>query len=308
MPELAELIKAITSADVGGLVQDEIDKAVAEVVDRENPLRQNLPRKAGSGSAYIVTQRTPGSTLALAVSDTDDLPAGDGTYSKVTFSYKTIGVQVKITRRARKVSSSVQDIAREELEAKLNEFRDQEEYYILRGNATSNAKEFDGLDQLIPLTQRVVATTTNGAFTLENVDEAMDLVKGQVNMIICSRTVRRKFKGLLQSFQRFVDVREVDGGFRLMAYNEAPVYVSTQISDTMTFGADKSVSAYTGGSESAMYFLNTNDVFMVDAQKLTAEPLAKVSSQYDAWDIYEDTVLVLRNPMAASMLVRISLA
>jgi len=241
------------------------------------------------------------------VNDTEELPAGDGSYTRVTFPFKTIGVQVKISRVARRISQSYVDAAREELDAKITEFKTQEETYLFRGNATSNPKEFDGLDQLIPLTQRVVATTATSAFTLENVDEAMDLVKGDVNMIICSRKCRRKLNALLQAQQRFVDRTEIKGGFRVLSYNDAPVLVSTAISDTMTFAADKSVSAYTGGSQTAMYFLNTADVFVAEAQKLTMQKLAQTSSQFEAWDMYEDIVLVLRNTLSAAMLVGIQL-
>jgi len=306
MPDTFELVKALTQSDIGNvLVQEQVDKAIADLANRNNPLRQNLPRKKGSGNAYIVTQRTPGSTLAVAVNDTEDLPEGKGSFSRVSFAYKTLGVKIAVSRRARKISQSYVDAAREEIEVKTEEFKAAEEQLLFRGDATSNPKEFDGLDQLIPLAQRVVATTTSGAMTLEDIDEAIDLVRGNVNLILCSRKCARKLNALLQANQRFVDRTEIKGGFRVMAYQDAPVLKSTAISDTMVFGADKSVSAYTGGKFTAMYFLNTEDVFVAELTPLTIEKLDKTSSQAEKWDMYEDITLVMRNSKAASMLTGI---
>jgi len=292
--------KGIAATNIASILeQPEVDAVVAHLIDYQNPFRQNLPRRPGSGAAYLSNTRTAGNTPAQFVADTDTLMEDTGTYGRIPWTYKTIATRGKITRKAQKIGMSLLDIMAEELEGKSEDFRNYEEWAIIYGNS-STATQFDGLDKIFVVTtpgaQCVAMTTTSGgqALSLTKLDQAIDKCALPPNMLVMSRRTRRQLRTLLQASQRFVNTVEVVGGFKVLSYDDIPVFVSTQILDTYTFNGTAD-SASTGGTCTNLYALNTADCFMSVLTDVTVEPLAKDSSQYQQFDIYEDVALVMKN-------------
>ena len=312
MPRV-DILKALDVSAAGTvLVQPEIDKVVAQIVDYRNPLRQNLPRKKGSGDAWHIIRRTPsGTTPAAWVADSDDIVEDEGTYTKVSFYYKTIVARVKVTRKMQAIGRSYADILADEIEARALEFRDKEDYAYVIGasSANSSSKEFMGLMyQLQSAAQTVAcaASTTPGSLTLAKMDEAMDLSTGNIGMIIMSKKTRRLLNALLQANQRFVNTVKVKGGFVTLAYNEAPIFTSNNIPNTVSYAADgTTVSALSGGTASFIEFVDLDHVWVGELTPVTVMPLAKTTSQYDVVDIYCDETLVVRNPYTCALLTNI---
>jgi hypothetical protein len=110
----------------------------------------------------------------------------------------------------------------------------------------------------------------------------------------------------LQAQQRFVEPTiEVKGGFKLISYNDIPIYVSNNVPDTMTWNGETGVAGLTGGSLSAIYIVDTTHTWVGE---LTPVKFARVNTgtiQYDAFEIVCDEVLVVRNPYANAMLAGI---
>jgi len=308
-----DILKALDVSAAGDvLLQPTIDKVVAQLVDYRNPLRQNLPRKRGSGDGWYVVRRTAsGTTPAQWVSDTDDITEDEGTYARVIFYYKTIVARVKVTRKMQAIGRSYADILADEIEARALEFRDKEDYAYVIGasTASSSSKQFQGVMYLLQdaaQTVPVAASTTAGTLTLAKVDEAIDLSTGTIDMMIMSKTVRRKLNALLQAQQRFVNVVEVKGGFKLLSYNEIPIYTSNNVPNTVAYSADgTTVSSLTTGSASFIEFIDTDHVWVGELTPVTVLPLAKTTSQYDTIDIFCDETLVMRNYQTCSLLTNV---
>ena len=313
-PFRVDIEKALTGSTAGSiLMQPEIDKVIGNLVDYKNPLRQNLPRKPGSGDAwYIVRRAVSGTTPAAFVADTDDLQEDQGTYTKIPFAYKTIAARGKVTRRLQATGKSFVDVLATEMENKAIEFKNYEDLAIVAGSTAVSANQFDGLRYLIPSTQQVVAGCVVGgggvaggcALTLAQLDEAIDLCAGMPDMLVMSKRSRRALNALLQISQRFMDRVTVQGGFSLLSYNDIPIYVSTNVVNTQTVNFT-GVTAETGGRTSTIYVVDTEHTWIGELTKLTVMPLAKKSSQYDEFDIFCDEVLVNRNPNANAKLVGI---
>lgn len=307
--DLSLLKKSLEESDLSALFHDRtIDQLLIELVDFQNPLRQIMRRVPGSGEGYMVRKRTPGTTAGTDVDDTDTFTEDTGSYSEELFQYKTLGTQGKVTRRVQKTGKLVTDLLAEEMEAKAREIRDIEEYRMFWGNApTVAAKQIKGLAaHMNDLPTQVVAlTTTNGEgapLTLADFDKVMDLViTGQPGLIVTSRVGRRKINALLQATQRFNDKIDIQGGFRVLGYNDVPILVSTNIPDTLQITSGGTISAVTGGSTTAMFVVDLNHVFMSILTELTMMPLARRSSQFEEFDIFEDLALAVRDKRAVSM-------
>jgi HK97 family phage major capsid protein len=293
--DLEQLKKALDVASAGGALQQPlVDRVLQEIIEVNNPLRKNLPRKPGSGSDWILNQRTARGAAGF-VNDTETPASSNSSYAQKKFAYKTILQPGKITRKLKAQGKTLLDIQAEEVDSALQAVRDTEESAIINGDSSGNPKEFDGLRKLIPAGQVVDAGTQ--PLTLERLDEAIDLNRGIPNMLIMSKKANRKLNSLLQAQQRFVDTTEVAGGFRVQVYNGIPIFRSVFVSDAQG----------TGNNETDIMILDTSGVWVGELTALKMEPLSKKSSQFEEFDIFEDITLVLGNDIKASRLAGITL-
>lgn len=308
---MVDIEKALDISGAGSiLMQPVIDKVVAQLVDFRNPLRQNLPRKPGSGNAWILNRRTGvATTPAKWVNDVETLDEVEGSYAQADFYYKTLAARGKVTRKLQAVGRSYADVLADELEARVLEFKDIEDKGLLIGitTATATSVQMQGLKWLIPDSQTVVcaAAAAGGTMTLSLLDEAIDLSTGEPNMLLMSKKTRRILNALLQSSQRFNDKIEVKGGFKVLSYNNLPIFTSNNILNSQGVGAGGTVSSETGGSTSSIYIVDTEHTWVGVLTPVKVQPLAKTSSQFDKFDIFIDEVIVVRNYQANAKLVGI---
>lgn len=295
MNDLEQLKKALDMTGAGNALQQPvIDKVLQELIEVNNPLRTNLPRKPGSGSAWVLNQRTSRGAGANFVNDTDEPNETQGQYIQKSFPYKTILDRRKVTRKLQAVGKSLLDIEAEEIENALQNVRDSEENAIINGDSTANPKQFDGLRKLIPQSQTLIAGQNGAPLTLELLDAAIDLNRGNPNMLIMSKKANRKLNALLQAQQRFVDTTEVKGGFRVQVYNGIPIFRSIWLSDNQTQG--------TSNNCTDIFILDTSAVWIGELTPLKFLRLAQRTSQGSEFDIFEDITLVLANDIKVSRL------
>lgn len=305
-PDLSLLKKSLGESDVSSLYQSrELDQVLIKLVDYLNPLRQNMTRKPGSGTGYQAYTRVAGITANsfgdnIDVVETDSAEEKTGTYDEIYLPYKTILSKGRVYRRVQKTGAQIADLMREEIEGKAIELRDAEEYRVFWGNSpTANSKQFPGLNSYLNAhTGQIVALTNTGTgvtLTLDALDQAIDLNLGNPGLILTSRTGRRKLNALLQAQQRFVDSIEIAGGFKVMSYNGIPVLPCTNIPDTLNITSGGTVSALTGGSSTAFFIIDLQDVFMSVLSEVTMMPLARTTSQYEEFEMFMDETLVVRD-------------
>lgn len=295
MNDLEQLKKALTMASAGAALQQPlVDQVLQELIEVNNPLRQNLPRKPGSGSDWILNQRTARGAGGSFVDDTDEPTETQASYVQKKFPYKTVIQRGKVTRKLVAVGKSLLDIEAEEVNNALQAVRDAEEDALINGNSATNPKQFEGLRRLIPAGQTIVAGVNGAALSLDLMDALLDQNRGNPNMLIMSKKANRKLNALLQAQQRFVDTMEVKGGFRVQVYNGIPIFRSIFVSDTQTQG--------TSNNTTDILSLDTSAVWVGELTPLKMARLAQKSSQFSEFDIYEDITLVLANDIKASRL------
>jgi hypothetical protein len=297
--DLEQLKKALNIANAGNTLQQPlVDQVLQELIEVNNPLRQNLPRKPGSGSDWILNQRTARGAGAF-VDDTEEPTDSQSTYAQKKFTFKTIIQRGKVTRKLQAVGKTLLDIEAEEIESALQVIRDTEENALINGDSTVNPKQFDGLRKLTPAGQVLVAGANGAPLTLDLLDSAIDLNRGNPSMLIMSKKANRKLNALLQAQQRFVDTMEVNGGFRVQVYNGIPIFRSIFVSDTQTQG--------TSNVASDIFVLDTSAVWVGELTPLRMVRLAQKSSQYSEFDVFEDLTLVFGNDIKVSRLAGVTL-
>lgn len=306
----ADILKALNISLTGNaLTQPEIDKVIANLVEYKNPLRMNLPRKAGSGDKWYLNRRTAGTTGAWWVADTDEIKEGTGSYTQVSFAYKTLATKGRVTRKLMAIGQSYGEVLANEIEAKALEIRDKEDWGLLYGKST-NTNEFDGIDQQISAASQTVnmvadPATTPVKLTLAKMDEVIDKCRYNPNMIICSKRTRRQLNAALQASQRYVDTVEVAGGFKVMSYNGIPIYTSTNVYDTSLLSGSAGYSGQTAGTASTLFVLDTDQAWVGELTPLTVKELAQTTTQRQDFEIYEDITVVMRDPSSHARLIGI---
>jgi hypothetical protein len=290
------------SATGGVLIQPEVDKIIAEIIEYKNPLRQNIPRKQRSSDSWLLNRRSAAAanTVAQWVSDLTEPDIDRSESARVTFQFRTLLARGKVTRFAQDAGRSYKDLLSEEIETRSRAFRDKEELAMFYG-ATANL-EPDGLNTLITGNQRIAQATTLGgsAFTVAKMDETIDACAGAPDVMITSKSGRRKISAALQSQQRWVDSVEVKGGFRVMSYDEIPVFASTNVLNTFYFDGTNQLGAT--GSTTNIFVVDTSEFWVGYMNDVTVTPLSKTSSQFDQFDIYADEAFVMRSTIHHSTL------
>jgi hypothetical protein len=327
-----EITKDVNLPDTGWVTgvanlieQEEIQNEVARLVDYQNPLRQNMPRIPGRGSAFRFTTRTAGTTPAAFIGETtSDAIRSAGSRNRETRAFKTIIARGRIGRFSQAVGDSLLDLLGDELEARAEDYRDFEDLAMIQGDALANVVAYDGFDRLLGLkgmpgaagttyTNQVIyptgmAPAVGATLTGNLMDQLVDkVVHGEPNMIVCSRAGRRALLKIIHAATRYLDKVEVVGGHKLPAWMGIPIFVSTNIPDVATtIGAGGTYLSYTGGTFTTIYCLSTENVFISELTRLTTMPLAQTSSQWSEFDMFSDQVLVYKKRGALSALSHIN--
>lgn len=304
---LERLKKSLASTGIA--YQEAVDKIIYEIVEYKNPLFQMLPRKKGTGDAWHLYQRTAATTSAVFINDTQAIPESTGTYTKTTYTYKTVGVQGKVSRLAQAVGQSFSDALANEIESKAKEFKDYYDYALVRGDHLVGTNQFAGIDHLIAAGGSAQTVPCGGtsydakALTTAAMDKLIDACSGNPDLIICSKAGRRSLNSLMQTNQRFVDQVEISAGAKTIAYNNIPILVSTNIPDVIRAQGGETANAITSwssGTTTVIYCIDTTQMFVGVLTEVTAKMLDKVSSQYDLFDIYCDSAVIQGNTKACA--------
>jgi hypothetical protein len=297
--------KALTYAGTSGaLTLEAIDREIEHLVNYKNVLRMNIPRIPGESDAYKIVQRTAGSTPGEFLAETGDFTEDNGSYAKVSFQYRTLGGRGKIGRLAQRMGQSFVNVLSEEMAGKLEDFADFEEAKIVYGT-TATSNEFCGIHKLVCNTAGQVVGCTTGstgvALTIAKLDEVWDQTRRFPDAALLSFKTRRAINALLQKYQTFVNTIEVKGGFIVNSYNNTPLLPSSNIKDVLAWNGT-TVSGLTGGLSSEIITVCWDKFFISELTPLTFMMLARVSSQYDQFDLFEDIVPVLKNAYDAAIL------
>lgn len=316
-PERRQLIQRALNVSGSGsvLLQTFINRVVQQLSLREFGLQAVLDRKPGSGNAAYINQRTPGLTGGAWVADTDSSTEETGAEAQVSFVYRTLLTNGKVTRKLQATGKTYGDILAMELGMKAEDFANLLEAGLITGNTAASANQINGLLTLVnaKASTQVIANTTStsgDALVLAKLDEAIDAVKGGENsgdlVIVGSKAGVRKLNAELQAQQVFNDVTEILAGFRVRTYDGAPIVRSTQMPDVLLPAANcTQINTFTTGATTALAVINRRYVWIEELTPQSVLPLAKVSSQYDEFEIYWDGALVYSNTFGASLLIGI---
>lgn len=187
---------ALTLVEAAKLSNDVLQAGIIELFVRDDPILEKLGfiEILGNGLTYNV-EATEATAQFYGVGDTWVESTPETTQATATL--KILGGDANVDNYLKATRSNINDLKQEVIAAKVkavkHEFMD--EFYY--GHTTLNAKGFNGLHKLIESgvynTHAIgTASTTEKLLLMSELEEAIDMVKGQnPQLIVMSKLMRR---------------------------------------------------------------------------------------------------------------------
>jgi hypothetical protein len=264
--------------------------AVIELFARSSDLLQVMPWQTIAGNAYHYNQEAalPGvgfrgvnegfaESTGVLNPVTEALAIAGGDMDVDRFIVNTQGASVRTTHEAMKIKALAANIT-----AKL-----------IKGDSSSNPREFDGWQRRVAGSQIVSAGSTAGgaALSLAKLDEAIDAVDNPTHLVM-SKAMRRKFTAAARdtAVSGYVTYTTDAFGRRIAAYNDLPILTvtgPTGADDILTFneasasGAATATSIYVASiGEGRVMGLQNGDMDVRDLGELQQLPVYRTRVEW----------------------------
>ena len=263
--------KALDLASTGSyLIPEVVDNAIRDYATKQPVLANVVSRVPWATNTYFIRRRDALPTASWST-DGGALPAASqSTYAKVSKTVAYLYTRGEVTGPMQRAAGSLYNALALEVEAHSRSLIEQLSTDIATATGASNditgiLHQIDTEDSMNwGSTGTGVVDKTGVALSLSMIDEAIDTARGDVNLIVTSRQVRRKINALLQAQQQFVDRTEVAAGFRVLTYDGLPIVVDLHWETAVD-----------------ILFINTADAKLLVHQDFTYEDLAKTKDSTD---------------------------
>jgi hypothetical protein len=249
---------ALTLDEAAKLSNDMLLQGVVETIVKDSPILQRMPfiEIVGNGLTYNQEKTLPNIDF-YDVGDTwaESTP----TFEQITANLKIMGGDADVDNFLKSTRSNIQDLEAAVIELKAKALRDKFEEIFVYGDASDNAKEFDGIRKLIDTEtagEQVVSMGGTGVtLTLAKLDELIDAVKGgKPDVLLMSRRSRRKINALVRAAGGMTETDRDRWGNFVQLWDGVPIGVNDWILDTHVLASGLE-TATTGGTCSTIYAL-----------------------------------------------------
>lgn len=228
---------------------------IEEIIDRDD-LFALMPFVATNGKSYDYRRE---GTLSEAsfLSPYEEVPEGAATFTEVTTKLKILAGDVDMDKFTVSTMSDLNPQVAIQLAAKSKGLGRKFRRTLVNGvSAESGAvgsKEFDGIKQLVPNSQVLIAGANGGSVTFEALDELKDAVKNGADCLMMRQGTWRAIKALTRGMPGNTAEHVMIENFgRVPAYDGTPVIINDFIN------ADESQG--TGTNLTSIYALRLNEV------------------------------------------------
>lgn len=177
-----------------------ISGVIDQIIDRDD-LMAVLPFVGVNGKAYVYNREN---TLGGAawLDPNDAISESAATFTEVVAKLRILAGDVDVDKFLQSTMGDTNDQMAVQIAKKAKAVAREFHRTLAKGDATANAKEFDGLPTLAAAagaTQLVTAGANGNALTLTMLDELVDSVPNGPDVIVMRRGTIRAFRALLRA-------------------------------------------------------------------------------------------------------------
>lgn len=268
--------QSATTGDV--LIPEVIQAGIREYFEARTPIWNQFrkERVETNAVAYRLQDSVP---VASFGAELGALPAAqNATYSEEAVILKSLYTRGEISGQLIAAARSFVDVLQREIRNHTIGMINRLETTLVTGDATARPNEFDGLN--VWITNQVYATDTGLAagvdqpLNLNHLEQLLDAPRyAGANVLFMNSETRRRLWSVLQPQIRFIGETEINGGFRVRAYNDMPIIeVKPNVDLTVTPEANL---------PNTILAVNTDMVWVPVLQDLTYEELAHTRDSTD---------------------------
>jgi len=229
---------------------------IDQIIDRDD-LFSILPFVGTNSKAYVYNREN---TIAAGdwLDPNDTVNEASSTFTTVTAYLKILAGDVDIDKFLETVMGDTNDQMGIQIAKKAKGLGKMVHQAIATGDATANAKTFDGIASIantLPNTQIVSAGTNGGALTLSMLDELVDSVPNGPDVLVMRRGTIRAYRQLLRATYGTDAVMQMleNFGKPMLTHNGIPILMNEFLAGTETQGTST-------GNTTSVYALRMNEV------------------------------------------------
>jgi hypothetical protein len=276
---------ALTLNEAAKLSNDMLLQGVVETIVKDSPVLQQMPFIEIVGNVLTYNQEKTLPTI-------DFYDVGDAwaestpTFEQKTANLKIMGGDADVDNFLKATRSNIQDLEAAVVELKAKALRDKFEETFIYGDASVNAKQFDGLKTLVDTAtagdQLIAMSDTGSTLTLAKLDELIDAVKGgKPDILLMSRRSRRKINALVRAAGGMIETDRDRWGNFVQLWDGIPIGVNDWILDTHVLSGGVE-TATTGGTCSTIYAFQMGEgalCGLTGPGHLTVEPIGSLETK-----------------------------
>jgi HK97 family phage major capsid protein len=239
---------AMTKTEAAKLTNDILLRGVIETIVQDSSILTMLPFEDVTGTAVTYNRENAAPTVDwYAVADTwaESTP----TFTQETAVLKILGGDADVDNFLQQTYRNPNDLEAEVISQKAKAVAYEFSQTFYDGDEGTNAKQFDGLVNLVQVSQEISMGTNGGALTLDKMDELIDLIKpGRPDALCMAKRTRRKLSSLRRASGNLLET-DVDAfGRRAEFYDGIPLVIDDFIPDTEVQGSSGATTSSAGCS------------------------------------------------------------
>lgn len=174
-----------------------VSGVIDEIIERDD-LFAILPFVGVSGKAYVYNREN---TLGGAawLDPNEAISESAATFTEVVAKLRILAGDVDVDKFLQSTMQDHNDQMAIQIAKKAKAVAREFHRTLAQGNATTNAKEFDGLPQLVSGSQTITAGANGNALTMSMLDELCDAVPNGADVLVMRRGTIRAYRGLLRA-------------------------------------------------------------------------------------------------------------
>ena len=298
----------LTQTEWAKLNPDPLQSGVVEIFASTNPVMQYMPYQNIAGAAYVYNreQMLPGIAFrGIGESYT----ASTGIINQLSDPLKIVGGDLDVDTALVAWGVGPNDTRAIHDGMKVKALSLSHLKTVFDGDATANAKEFDGLNTRLTGNQVIGAGTNGGTLTLAMLDDLVDAVSGSPSLLLMNKKCRQVIRQLARSVNALTIAKD-DLGREIDLYYGVPFgIIEDDHEGNAILGFDEtqgtanntaSIYAVKFGA-GAMFGAQTAPISVRDLGELDSKPAFRTRVEHYS-------TIVLEHPKCAARLKGVKLA
>jgi hypothetical protein len=256
------------------LVPEVISAGIREFFELRTPVWNQVRKERAEGNAVVIREQLS-IPVASFGAELGALPAAqNATYAERAVPLKSIYTRGEVSGQLIAASRTFIDVLEREIRNHTLGMISTMENTLVVGDSAVRPNEFDGIRKWVTQTLNVQSTGASPAdqpLVLSMLEELIDLPRfAGPNVLFMNAATRRRLWSVLQPQVRFIGETEINGGFRVRAYNDLPIIEVRPNTTDASAQLDGEILA-----------VNTDMMYVPVLQDMTYEELAHTRDSVD---------------------------